>query len=188
MSTLTLFPKEQITMVAAPHQSSYYHRLLDLIEQSKQSILICQYVFSTSTKRNWERSNKILKALIDAKKRGIEVEILFDRPKPHTPNSLTNARTAIKLSENDINVRCLSVLKTLHLKMVIIDRKLFLAGSHNITNSSLYSPFELSFECSDEYLVNCAVVYFHALFNGTLSEPYMDALNRTDLRALKSKL
>jgi phosphatidylserine/phosphatidylglycerophosphate/cardiolipin synthase-like enzyme len=172
MSIVKIIQNNSTTSPIFPHQTTYFSRLLDLIRQSKETIMACQYVFSISDTRQWQRSNKVFNAIIKSYSRGIDIKILFDRPKPHSANSRANINTAWQLMAHGIPVRCLSVSKTLHIKLLIFDRQTFLAGSHNITNSSLYSPFELTFECRDDFLTNSAVVYFYALWNGPLSEPF----------------
>lgn len=187
MSEVRIFPQTEISLKATPYQSGYYDRLQELIGRATQSILFCQYVFSVSETRHWQRSNKILDSILDAHLRGVEIKILFDRPRIHSPNLRTNINTFQKLNSKGIDVRCLKLLKTLHIKMIIFDQWVFLAGSHNLTDSSLYSPFELTFECRDEYLVNSAITYFNCLFNGTLSEPFENSLRSLDDARLKRR-
>lgn len=185
MTEITIFPKTELTIKTIPHQSDYYSRINYLIQNSTESILICQYVFSVSASRNWQRSNKILSSIIEAHKKGVEIKVLFDRPRPSKPNLKTNAHTYEHLNAAGIDVRCLFLQKTLHIKFLIFDRTIFLAGSHNLTDSSLYSPFELTFECWDPFMVNSAVNYFNCLFNGPMSEPFEAALQ--DLKNAPSK-
>ena len=175
MTDVQIFPNHEITLKTTPHQTSYYSRVSELIRSAKTSISICQYVFSISKSRAWQRSNKIFNLLVSAHERGVLVNVLFDRPKRHSPNINSNQTTVAALKEYGINPRCLAVNRTLHIKLLIFDSSLFLAGSHNLTDSSLYSPFELTFECRDDFLVNSAIIYFNCLFNGSMSEPYEDA-------------
>jgi len=172
MTPLSIFPNTNLNFCSTTHQTSYFNRLIDLINKSQESILVCQYVFSISHTRQWQRSNKVLNAFLKSYYRGVDIKFLFDRPRLHSPNFKTNANTAFFLISKGLPVRCLSVTKTLHIKLLIFDRKIFLAGSHNLTNSSLYSPFELSFECADDFLTNSAVIYFNTLWDGPLSQPY----------------
>ena len=160
---------------AMPHQTLYYQTLQARIRAAVKSIRVCQYVLAVSPSRPWQRSNKILKDFIDASHRGVELKVLYDRPKFRSPNLHSNVASFRILQTKGISVRCLSITKTLHIKLIIIDDSVFFAGSHNLTNQSLYSPFELSWECSDPYMVNAAAIYFDCLFNGSMSEPYADA-------------
>lgn len=172
MSQVHIFPESQVKFLAQTHQTTYFARLVELIDRSKESIRVCQYVFSISQTRSWQRSNKVFEAFKRANSRGVEIAFLFDRPRQRSPNFKTNLKTAWELMSAGIQVRCLSINKTLHIKLLIFDRSIFLAGSHNITNSSLYSPFELTFECQDQFLCNSSVIYFEALWNSSLSEPF----------------
>lgn len=186
MTEIRIFPQTELNIKTIPHQSDYFSRLQYLITNSKESILICQYVFSVSETRNWQRSNKILNSILVAHSRGTDIKVLFDRPRYMKPNLKTNIHTYEKLARAGIDVRCLFLQKTLHIKFLIFDRTIFLAGSHNLTDSSLYSPFELTFECWDDFMVNSAVTYFNCLFNGTMSEPFSTALeNMTHERRKK---
>jgi phosphatidylserine/phosphatidylglycerophosphate/cardiolipin synthase-like enzyme len=183
MTEVTIFPQTEFSLRATPYQSGYYDRIQELIRSAKESIFFCQYVFSVSDSRHWQRSNKILTSILDAHLRGVIIKVLFDRPRVHSPNLKTNIKTYEKLNSKGIDVRCLSVFKTLHIKMIIFDQNIFLAGSHNLTDSSLYSPFELTFECKDDFLVNSAIIYFNCLFNGMMSEPFGNSLRSlTDAR------
>ena len=176
MTTINVFPEKPVTSAVIPLQTGYFNHIFSLVSKAEKSISICQYVFSTNKTRNWQRSNKILKSLVSAAARGVELRVLFDRPKLNSPNIRSNIRTVDALREGNIIAKCLAVNKALHIKMLIIDKKIFLAGSHNLTDSSLYSPYELSFECRDEYMVNCAGIYFECLWNGNLSQDYRSAV------------
>jgi len=161
-----------------PLQTNFYIRILELARKSKKSINLIQYVFGISENREWQRSNKFLKALVEAKRRGVEIRVIFDRPRVHAPNTKTNIKCALRLKEFGIETRALAIHKTLHLKMVIFDREIFLAGSHNLTNSSLYSPFELSFEYSGKEIVGAAECYFLRLWNEGISEPFFESVEK----------
>lgn len=188
MSDIQIFPCQTLSVYACPHQTTYYDSLLNKIRKSTKSILCAQYVFSSGHTRAWQRSSKIMAAILDANLRGVTIQVLLDRPKPHSPNARTNIQTALLLQEKGVDVRTLIVSKTLHIKLIIIDTHTFFAGSHNLTNSSLYSPFELSWECIDPFLTNSAIAYFQCLWNGQLSEPYTAALTAFRKEQTNSKV
>lgn len=176
MTDLNIFEPGLRPFQAAPHQTLYYQNITNHIRTANKAIHLCQYVLSVSPSRPWQRSNKILTDLIAAHTRGVQLKILYDRPKLRAPNLRSNAASFAILQKHKVPVRCLSLTKTLHIKLIIFDDTVFFAGSHNLTNSSLYSPYELSWECSDPYMVNAALLYFNCLFNGQMSEPYENAL------------
>jgi phosphatidylserine/phosphatidylglycerophosphate/cardiolipin synthase-like enzyme len=176
MSDLEILGSEKRSFFTTPHQTQYYQTITAAIRQAKTDISICQYVLAVSPSRHWQRSNKLLNELVDAHNRGVALRILYDRPKLRSPNLHSNAASSEILNKKGIPVRSLSVNKTLHIKLIIIDSKILFAGSHNLSNASLYSPFELSWECTDPFFVNSAQIYFNCLFNGSMSEPYSNAL------------
>lgn len=173
-----MFPDGGVQFYGWPHQTSYCSRVLELTRRCRESVMIAQYVFGLSPSREWQRSNKVFKAMVNAKERGVSVYLLLDGPRLHAPNARTNILCARRFVDAGVEVRALAVPRTLHLKMLVFDREVMLAGSHNLTNSSLYSPFELTFECRDRVIVHAAGVYFQALWNGSMSEPYFDAVGR----------
>lgn len=106
----------------------------------------------------------------------MQIQVLLDRPKVQSPNAGANIRTAQALQRASVPVRCLSITQALHVKLIIIDKTTLFAGSHNLTNSSLYSPFELTFETTDPFLANSATLYFECLWNGHLSEDFFSVV------------
>lgn len=178
MTELKIFPDDGREFCGRPLQTNFFTRILGLAREARESIHLIQYVFGISQTREWQRSNKFFKALIEAKRRGVELKLIFDRPRIHGPNTKTNIACAIKFREAEIEVRALTIHKTLHLKMILFDQKIMLTGSHNVTNSSLYSPFELSFEYRDPEIIKESECYFRRLWNDGISEPFLEAVEK----------
>lgn len=178
MTDLKIYPEGGVEFHGWPLQTDYFSRVIELTRRANKSVALVQYVFGVSPSREWQRSNKVFRELVNAHKRGIKVSVLLDRPRIHGPNARANMGVANRFKEAGIEVRALNIHKTLHLKMIVFDNEVMMAGSHNLTNSSLYSPFELTFECRDPVLAHSAGIYFQALWNGAMSEPFFDAVNR----------
>ena len=104
--------------------------ILNAIENAKQEILISVYVLT---------SDDVVDALKRAKERGVKVIVLVDG------HIKTNAE-AIKILRSDgIVVRCVSKpYKHFHAKFIIVDNRLIIVGSHNLTNSALLFNREVS--------------------------------------------
>jgi phosphatidylserine/phosphatidylglycerophosphate/cardiolipin synthase-like enzyme len=179
-----MFPEGGVEFYGWPLQTSYFSRVIELSRKARLGICVAQYVFGVSSSREWQRSNKVFNELVYAHRRGVKVSVLLDRPREHAPNTRANMGCAKRFFEEGVEVRALAVPRTLHLKMLVFDNEFFLAGSHNLTSSSLYSPFELTFECRDPVLVNAAGIYFSALWNGRMSEPFFDAEKRLRKRGV----
>ena len=85
-------------------------------------------------------SNPIGKALMEAKKRGVDVKVVVDREhngRRNTPNSIANM-----LAANGIPVRIDSAVKIQHNKVVIVDGQSVQNGSFNLTTAAQTSNAE----------------------------------------------
>ena len=168
--TILIIPQVIQTLTILPLQTAYFQTLIASIKNASTTIKICQYVFSATGSRAWQRSEKVYQELIAAATRGVSISLLIDRPRPRSPNSAANIKTARRLQVPGITTRCLSLKTTLHLKLIIIDNAGIFTGSHNLTNSSLYSPLELSFFTTSATLVTEAQIFFKSLWDSPMSQ------------------
>lgn len=97
--------------------------IVEQIKQAKQSIYIQAYGFT---------SKKIIDALIEAKNRGVEIEIILDRSNFHKKK-----QNVIKLLEsNQIKIYQDKVAGIAHNKVMIIDNTTVITGSFNFTDNA----------------------------------------------------
>jgi|JI10StandDraft_1071094.scaffolds.fasta_scaffold497788_2 phospholipase D len=97
--------------------------IVEKIKQAKQSIYIQAYGFT---------SKKIIDALIEAKNRGVEIEIILDRSNFHNKK-----QSVIKLLEsNQIKIYQDKVAGIAHNKVMIIDNITVITGSFNFTDNA----------------------------------------------------
>lgn len=101
------------------------------VGEARQSIRVAAYGLT---------SNPIGKALLDARKRGVDVRVVVDREhngRRNTPNSIANL-----LAANGIPVRIDSAVKIQHNKVVIVDGQSVQNGSFNLTAAAQTSNAE----------------------------------------------
>ncbi len=104
--------------------------ILSAIKNANKEILISVYVLT---------SHDVIDALKKAKERGVKVIVLVDG------NVGANAEAVEALRNEGIVVKCVSKpYKHLHAKFIIVDNKLIIVGSHNLTNSALLFNREVS--------------------------------------------
>lgn len=97
--------------------------IAEQIKEAKQSIYIQAYGFT---------SKKIIDALIEAKKKGVEIEIILDRSNFHKKK-----QNVIKLLEsNQIKIYQDKVAGIAHNKVMIIDNTIVITGSFNFTENA----------------------------------------------------
>jgi phospholipase D len=97
--------------------------IVEQIKEAKQSIYIQAYGFT---------SKKIIDSLIEAKNRGVEIEIILDRSNFHNKK-----QSVIKLLEsNQIKIYQDKVAGIAHNKVMIIDNTTVITGSFNFTDNA----------------------------------------------------
>jgi phosphatidylserine/phosphatidylglycerophosphate/cardiolipin synthase-like enzyme len=105
-------------------------KIIKYINNAKISIAILGYSFTSSP---------ITKALINAKKRGVNVQIILDR----SQKSQKHAKLMIKeLLKADIELKFDHSVKIAHNKVMIIDGQQTLTGSYNWTHAAEYKNAE----------------------------------------------
>ena len=108
--------------------------IVSLINDSQKNITIAMYNFSYK---------KFAKALKEAKKRGVEVTIIFDKKKIEEKESLYSY-----FKKHKIN--CVIVDEKMHLKVALFDNKTMLLGSTNFTKKSFSDNYEILYSTQNK--------------------------------------
>lgn len=96
--------------------------IVDLIDQSTKNIDIAVYAIN---------NKQIVKALIRANKRNVELRILTDRTQASNKGSKVK-----KMHEEGLNIRVHTKNKLMHNKFAIFDGQSLFIGSYNWTNAA----------------------------------------------------
>jgi phosphatidylserine/phosphatidylglycerophosphate/cardiolipin synthase-like enzyme len=124
--------------------------IIDAINNAKESIYIETYVFT---------SDEVLAALISAKNRGVIIEVIIE---PRVMDD-DNSKMYSKLANAGINVRYASIrFQLTHAKFIIIDGKIVIVGSHNLTNAALNKNREASILVYDRHLASVFLETFNS--------------------------
>ena len=125
------------------------NKIVSLLNSAKQSIQIETYVFT---------SDDVFNALLSAKSRGVDVEVIIEPRVGNDDNSAMYSR----LANAGIKVRYASTkFQLTHAKFIIIDGKILVVGSHNLTYAALNKNREASLEVTDR----SAISFFSSLFS-----------------------
>lgn len=117
------------TTVFSPEDGGY---ILSFISSAEKTIDVEMYLLS---------SDDAINVLLAAKDRGVQVRVILERDLEGTPNYKAYDR----LSAAGIPVRWASDKYALsHSKFIIVDGKLVLVGSHNLSNNALEKNREAS--------------------------------------------
>ncbi|RLI28788.1 hypothetical protein DRO58_01400, partial [Candidatus Bathyarchaeota archaeon] len=120
------------TLVLLPNRE-YFRLVKQFIEAANNTVYVAMYVMKYDVTEKDDPVNILLDALVDAKRRGLDVRVLVD-----DPTKRSYADTIEFLKNHSIPVRLdRSSGITTHVKLVIIDGKYVFLGSHNWTESAL---------------------------------------------------
>lgn len=140
----------------------YFPALLEEIDKARQEIALTVFFFKTNGLRD-NRPDRILVHLREAVRRGVRVDAVIEQGKERDNVSEVNADTARKLRAAGIRVCMDAPDRTMHTKMIVIDRRTLIIGSHNLTQSALKYNREVSIRIESPPLAEEALRYMKSL-------------------------
>jgi len=123
---------------------NYLIVLRELISSAQDDLDFTSYVFSFFFYRKLHPSSKVFAAIKAAAERGVQIRCLLDSSKKNRPNHKANWFAFKRLAEIGVDVKMPSAPLPQHSKVFIAGPDKVLTGSHNISDSSLRNPFEIS--------------------------------------------
>ena len=138
--------------------------LLDSVRSATNSIWISAYYFSDSRAAPIKDFYATLREKAAA---GVEVVILAENSNASPPSMRrSNANFASELAQDGIQTHLWSgTNKALHKKLVIVDGRLLLLGSSNLSLSGTYGSIEMNILTETPHLVQPAIQNFQSLRN-----------------------
>ena len=148
------------------NDTNYFKTVYSLISKAEKSVYVIMYHAIYYDKYSDSFSNKLLKSLIAAKKRGLEVGIILDRMKDAEAKKgkfSDNERMAKTLSAEGIKVYMDDKNVTTHSKLLIIDSRYVIVGSTNWTYEALSKNNETNALIDSEKVAEEYINYFNQL-------------------------
>ncbi|MBI3327914.1 MAG: phospholipase [Nitrospinae bacterium] len=136
----------------------YFNTLIPYLARAKQEIAVSMFLFSPGEQET-NRANQVKEALIDAAKRGIQVQVFLDQSEGQDFSTDANRGVAKELRRRGIKVRLDSPARTTHTKLVVIDQRYVFLGSHNFTHSALLHNNEASVLIESPEIAKQALTY-----------------------------
>jgi len=135
---------ESVCPVVVLKNNDFFPALLKAIDEAHDEIFISIFSFRAGVhKRSYP--DRILTHLGRAVKRGVNVKVILENTgKTSNELSAQNRKTKKLLEEQGVVVYLDSPKKTTHTKLIVIDRRLVILGSHNWTQSALKYNNEIS--------------------------------------------
>jgi len=122
----------------------YFPEVKKIINDSSRSIRMIMFEASYYKKFKNSPSNQLIDALIKAKKRGVDVEVILDVRQKSDRTTKRNLETGKRLTNAGVEVIFDTEQITTHSKLLIIDEKIVVIGSTNWTYNALTSNHESS--------------------------------------------
>ena len=133
--------KCQVVILA---NEEFFPSLLKSIDEAQNEILISMFSFKTGEHKN-SYPDRIASHLVKAVKRGVKVTVILETTGDRSDElNIQNRETGKFLEEKGVKVYFDSPYKTTHTKLIVIDQRLVLLGSHNLTQAAMKYNNEIS--------------------------------------------
>jgi phosphatidylserine/phosphatidylglycerophosphate/cardiolipin synthase-like enzyme len=151
-------PAEDVQLVTG---AQYFQTARKIIRESKETIYVMMFEMGYYDAHPNTPSNLLIKELIEAKKRGVKVEVILDVREGEDRTTKRNRHTGKILSEGGVSVIYDPLSKTTHAKLMIVDGKLALVGSTNWTYYALTDNNEVSVLVKSKEVAKEMIDYFN---------------------------
>jgi len=160
-------PAEDVQLVL---DDQYFPVAKRIIQEARSSIRVMMFEMGFYEKYPNTPSNLLIQELINAKKRGVIVEVILEVKEGKDRTTERNLATGKVLSKGGVEVIYDPFFKTTHAKFLIVDEHLILSGSTNWTYYALTSNNEVSVLIRSKELAKGLVDYFNKV-KSTGSKP-----------------
>lgn len=132
--------------------------IFSMVQSAQREIWVGAYHFKAGVHPR-SGPDRLAQELIKARKRGVAVTVVLDRPEdPFSEQAMENHKTASLLQKGGVVVYLDRPQRRSHMKVMVVDGRFTVVGSHNLTQSGLRRNHELSLSvdspCVAERTVN----------------------------------
>jgi phosphatidylserine/phosphatidylglycerophosphate/cardiolipin synthase-like enzyme len=150
-------------MVILLENRDYFTTLLKAIDNAQKEIIMSFFLFKMGKHPN-NYPEILTDHLEKAAKRGMRIEIVLERSdKISSDVDQDNCKTAELLKDRGIFIYFDYPQRTTHTKVVVIDRRYTIIGSHNLTQSALKYNNELSVLIDSKPIAEKTILYIKGL-------------------------
>jgi len=151
-------PAEDVQLVT---DGQYFQVAKRMIQEAKSSIQVMMFEMGYYEEHPHSTSNILIRELINAKKRGVKVEVILEVREGKDRTTERNRNTGKILSNEGVEVIYDSLSKTTHAKLMVVDGELTLLGSTNWTYYALMNNHEVSVLIRSKKLAKELMDYFN---------------------------
>ena len=171
--------------------TKYFPAVIDVLSKAGKSINLVMFVIELSPYKKDLKAEQLINALIDAKQRGVDVEVILDqnvdfvhmhpavsdRRVPHLlwgEAKIKSIRAYKRLKEAGIKVYYDEPVRYTHAKTIIIDKNIAILGSTNWTESSFNKSNEVNVLIKSKGLAGEILSYIKTIKIDENIEKYLD--------------
>ncbi|NUM37394.1 MAG: hypothetical protein HUU50_22865 [Candidatus Brocadiae bacterium] len=156
----------------------YASTLIHLIQKAKVSIYAVHLSFSIEE----GICHEIMQEMVAAAKRGVKITMLLEGKKRGLREK--NARTEKKFQESGIKVVLNQSRRVAHAKIFVVDSEWVLAGSTNLTNSSIQKNHEANLLIQSPAIAQSMEKYAQELVNNSDREISIESETDSQIKAI----
>jgi HKD family nuclease len=151
--------------------NKYFSAVKEALAKAKESIYLVMFTIELSTEKQNSKANQLINTIIEAKNRGVDVEVVLDqnvdfvqRKYPSDWEIKIKSTNACKrLKDAGIKVYYDDPVKYVHAKAVVIDKKTVILGSTNWTEAAFDRNIEVSVLIESKDLAQEILNYFKTI-------------------------
>ncbi|MGA2466322.1 MAG: phospholipase D-like domain-containing protein [Thermodesulfobacteriota bacterium] len=151
-------PAEDVQLVT---DAQYFQVAKKMIQEAKSLIQVMMFEMGYYDRYPNTPSNILIKELIDAKKRGVKIEVILEVREGRDRTTERNRNTGKILSSGGVEVIYDPLFKTTHAKLMVVDGQLALVGSTNWTYYALTNNNEVSVLIRSKEVARELIDYFN---------------------------
>ena len=155
------FPAKDVQVIT---DRQYFGVVRKCFREAKSSIKMMMFEASYYEKYSDSPSNLLIKELISAKKRGLDVKVILEQREGTERATLRNIKTGALLAKSGIEVVYDPLNITTHTKLLIIDGVISIVGSTNWTYNALDKNHEVSVLIRSPEVANDLQNYFQEVW------------------------
>ena len=164
--------------------TKYFPAVKEAISKAQKSINIAMFTIESSLAKQDSKPNQLIDELIEAKKRGVEVEVVLDQNvdfvnRRHSSDWETRIKstTAYKrLKDAGVKVYYDEPARYVHAKAVVIDKKTVILGSTNWTEASFDNNIETDVLINSQEFAGEILAYLKTIKLDTKIGDYLESI------------
>jgi len=138
-----------------------------LIESAKQSIDICTFKVEFTSHHRGRNLMAFYQKVFDKRASGVKVRFMMNWNTERRACPSTNKSAVSHFKKNKIIPRILPRNRCCHAKIVMVDAKKAIVGSHNLSVASCSRNFEVSYLVHDQIAVTALQMIFNAIYKAS---------------------